>query len=41
MQLKEMEALAGLGADYFLSTPVFDLDSFHQFMKRIGPSVFR
>lgn len=37
MQLKEMEALAGLGANYFLSTPVFDLDSFHQFMKRVGP----
>jgi methylenetetrahydrofolate reductase (NADPH) len=37
MQLKEMEALAGLGADYFLSTPVLDLDSFHQFMKRVGP----
>jgi len=37
MQLKEMEALAGLGADYFLSTPVFDLDSFHEFMKHVGP----
>ncbi len=37
MQLKEMEALAGLGADYFLTTPVFDLDSFHEFMKRVGP----
>lgn len=37
MQMKEMEALAGLGADYFLTTPVFDLDSFHAFMKRVGP----
>ncbi len=37
MQLQEMEALAGLGSDYFLTTPVFDLDSFHEFMKRAGP----
>jgi methylenetetrahydrofolate reductase (NADPH) len=37
MQLKEMEALAGLGTDYFLTTPVFDLESFHQFMRRVGP----
>ncbi|MEK6654787.1 MAG: methylenetetrahydrofolate reductase [Thermodesulfobacteriota bacterium] len=37
MQLKEMEALAELGSDYFLTTPVFDLDSFHEFMKRVGP----
>ena len=37
MQLKEMEALAGFGADYFLTTPVFDLDSFHEFMKHVGP----
>ncbi|MBI4633213.1 MAG: methylenetetrahydrofolate reductase [Deltaproteobacteria bacterium] len=37
MQLKEMESLAGFGAQYFLSTPVFDLDSFNQFMKRLAP----
>ena len=37
MQLKEMEALAGFGTQYFLSTPVFDLDSFNQFMKRMEP----
>ena len=37
MELKEMEALADLGTQYFLTTPVFDLDSFHQFMTRIGP----
>ncbi|MEW6335631.1 MAG: methylenetetrahydrofolate reductase [Thermodesulfobacteriota bacterium] len=37
MQIKEMEALAGFGADYFLTTPVFDLDSFHAFMKQVGP----
>ena len=28
MELKEMESLAGLGTHYFLTTPVFDLDSF-------------
>ena len=37
MELKEMEALANLGTQYFRTTPVFDLDSFHQFMKRVGP----
>ncbi len=37
MELKEMEALANLGAGYFLTTPVFDIDSFHQFMNRVGP----
>jgi methylenetetrahydrofolate reductase (NADPH) len=37
LELKEMEELVGLGAQYFLTTPVFDLDSFHQFMKRVGP----
>ena len=37
LELKEMEDLAGLGTQYFLTTPVFDLDSFHEFMKRVGP----
>jgi 5,10-methylenetetrahydrofolate reductase len=37
MELKEMETLAGLGTDYFLTTPVFDLDSFHHFMGKVGP----
>ena len=37
MQLQEMEALAGLGTSYFLTTPVFDLDSFNQFMRQVGP----
>lgn len=37
MQLQEMESLAGLGTDYFLTTPVFDLDSFRQFMSRVRP----
>ncbi|MBM4278579.1 MAG: methylenetetrahydrofolate reductase [Deltaproteobacteria bacterium] len=37
MELREMETLAGLGTHYFLTTPVFDIDSFHQFMNRVGP----
>jgi methylenetetrahydrofolate reductase (NADPH) len=37
LELKEMEELVGLGTQYFLTTPVFDLDSFHQFVKRVGP----
>ena len=37
MELKEMEELAGLGTQYFLTTPIFDLDSFNQFMNRVGP----
>ncbi len=36
LELKEMEELANLGTQYFLTTPVFDLDSFNQFMKRVG-----
>jgi methylenetetrahydrofolate reductase (NADPH) len=37
MELREMEALANLGTRYFLTTPVFDIDSFHHFMNRVGP----
>lgn len=37
MELREMEALANLGTRYFLTTPVFDIESFHQFMNRVGP----
>lgn len=37
LELKEMEDLVNLGTQYFLTTPVFDLDSFNQFMKRVGP----
>ena len=37
LELKEMEELVSLGAQYFLTTPVFDLDAFQQFMKRVGP----
>ena len=37
MELKEMEELVSLGTQYFLTTPVFDLDSFKQFMAKVGP----
>ncbi len=37
MALKEMEELARLGTNFFVTTPVFDLDSFEQFMKRVFP----
>jgi len=37
LELKEMEEMGGLGTKYFLTTPIFDLDTFHQFMKRIEP----
>jgi len=36
LEIKEIETLAGLGTDYFLTTPIFDLDSFNHFMKRVG-----
>jgi methylenetetrahydrofolate reductase (NADPH) len=37
LELKEMEEVARRGIHYFLSTPVFDLDSFDQFMNRVRP----
>ncbi|NWF93551.1 MAG: methylenetetrahydrofolate reductase [Syntrophaceae bacterium] len=37
LEMREMEELAGLGTQYFLTTPVFDLDSFNQFMAKVGP----
>jgi methylenetetrahydrofolate reductase (NADPH) len=37
LELEEMEELAQMGTQYFLTTPVFDLDSFHQFMNKVGP----
>jgi len=41
LELKEMEELAGLGTQYFLTTPIFELDSFHEFMKRWDRSKYR
>jgi methylenetetrahydrofolate reductase (NADPH) len=37
LELKEMEEIIKQGAGYFLSTPVFDLDEFQKFMKRVEP----
>ncbi|MBW2553990.1 MAG: methylenetetrahydrofolate reductase [Deltaproteobacteria bacterium] len=37
LELKEMEEMVKLGTGYFLSTPVFDLDEFQKFMKRVEP----
>jgi 5,10-methylenetetrahydrofolate reductase len=35
LELREMEQMINFGAHYFLSTPVFDLDVFQQFLKSI------
>ncbi|OHD66090.1 MAG: methylenetetrahydrofolate reductase [Spirochaetes bacterium RBG_13_51_14] len=37
LELKEMEEMVRLGTGYFLTTPVFDLDEFQKFMKRVEP----
>jgi 5,10-methylenetetrahydrofolate reductase len=37
MELREMEQLVAQGAKYFLTTPVFDVDQFAQFVKRVAP----
>jgi 5,10-methylenetetrahydrofolate reductase len=37
LELKEMEELVKLGTGFFLTTPVFDLDEFQKFMKRVEP----
>ena len=37
LELKEMEEMVKLGTGYFLTTPVFDLDEFQKFMKRVEP----
>ncbi|MCF8111423.1 MAG: methylenetetrahydrofolate reductase [Desulfobacteraceae bacterium] len=34
LELKEMEEMTKLGAGYFLTTPVFDLDKFDKFLSR-------
>ena len=34
LELKEMEAMTKIGAGYFLTTPVFDLDKFANFLKQ-------
>jgi methylenetetrahydrofolate reductase (NADPH) len=35
LELKEMEEMTRIGAGYFLTTPVFDLDHFSRFLKRV------
>ncbi|MBW1990495.1 MAG: methylenetetrahydrofolate reductase [Deltaproteobacteria bacterium] len=35
LELKEMEQMTGMGTGYFLTTPVFDVDSFEKYMKRV------
>lgn len=37
LELKEMEEMIKLGAGYFLTTPVFNLEEFRRFMKRVEP----
>jgi len=37
MELREMEQLATGGAQYFITTPVFDLDQFAGFLKKVAP----
>ena len=34
LEMKEMEQMTGVGAGYFLTTPVFDLDLFEKFLKQ-------
>lgn len=36
LEMKEMEAMAKIGAGYFLSTPVFDVDRFEKFLKQVN-----
>ena len=35
LELKEMEEMTKLGAGYFLTTPIFDVDQFAKFIKRV------
>jgi 5,10-methylenetetrahydrofolate reductase len=34
LEMKEMEQMTGIGTGFFLTTPVFDLNRFEEFMKR-------
>jgi methylenetetrahydrofolate reductase (NADH) len=34
--MEEMEAMTEIGTGYFLTTPIFDLESFEKFMRRVG-----
>jgi 5,10-methylenetetrahydrofolate reductase len=35
LEMKEMEEMTNLGAGYFLTTPIFDVDQFAKFIKRV------
>jgi methylenetetrahydrofolate reductase (NADPH) len=35
--MEEMEDMLNVGAGYFLTTPIFDLDQFEKFMKQVAP----
>jgi 5,10-methylenetetrahydrofolate reductase len=35
LEMKEMEEMTNIGAGYFLTTPIFDLDSFEKFLKQV------
>lgn len=35
LEMKEMEEMTRIGAGYFLTTPVFDLDRFEKFIRRV------
>ncbi|MDI6796214.1 MAG: methylenetetrahydrofolate reductase, partial [Desulfatibacillaceae bacterium] len=35
LELKEMEQMTGVGTGYFLTTPVFDLEVFERFVRRV------
>jgi methylenetetrahydrofolate reductase (NADPH) len=37
MELREMEQLVGGGTQYFITTPVFDVDQFAAFVKKVAP----
>ncbi len=37
LELREMEHMVKLGTRYFITTPVFDLEDFSQFVKRVKP----
>ncbi len=34
--MQEMEAMRGIGAGYFLTTPIFDIDQFEKFIRQVG-----
>jgi len=36
LEMKEMEQMAKIGAGYFLTTPIFDVDMFEKFMKQVS-----